>query len=447
MCLSSLLSITTSARKRKWPLAIAVIVAVTGMAYSLLWPPVVRHDVVRYSSHPLFHTALSRYLERIHPVAHYWYWVTPGDIWGTLRASQTIGWGYLGGIYSAHGAFLLPPGMLFILLPIDKAIAVFHLHPSYPLPLFRPSAWVILGPYEMLLSAVALCGIDALSEHIGISSKRRALLCVAEAVALWQVVVIWGHPEDLVALGLGCYAIVAAMDGRPVATGWLMGAALSVQPFTVLILPVVLAINAVKKMPSVLVRALSVPAVLVAVPAISDFHATWRALVVQPTYPRTDHPTPWLFLAPKLGNHAVSGGPTRIFAVIAAIVIGLVLFRMVHRGKKIERILPVACALSFTGWCMFESVMTPYYLWPALAFALLAAACLGRIRLGIVLGVGMFATVFAFHYYGPWLWWGTVTGSLLLACAVGIPYYSNSRSPGIDEAQKTTPELPAVAVS
>lgn len=103
MCLSSLLSITTSARKRKWPLAIAVIVAVTGMAYSLLWPPVVRHDVVRYSSHPLFHTALSRYLERIHPVAHYWYWVTPGDIWGTLRASQTIGWGYLGGhIFSAR---------------------------------------------------------------------------------------------------------------------------------------------------------------------------------------------------------------------------------------------------------------------------------------------------------------------------------------------------------
>lgn len=452
--------------RRKWPIVITMLVTVTGMTYSLFWAPVVRHDVVRYAAHPLFHTALVKHLERIHPIAHNWYWVTPGDIWGTLRTAQTIEWGWLGGIYSAHGGFLLPPGILFVLLPASKLVGLLHLLPSYPAPLPRPSAWLVLGPYEMLLSGVALLGLDALAERLAIPARRRAWMSVAEGMVLWQVVVIWGHPEIAVALGLTCYAIRTALDGRPVATGWLLGAALAMQTFVVLIIPVILAAsisrtslagNAVgntvstdtaanssvpdmlwaytKQAFSILWRAISVPAVLVATPLITQPRATWRALVVQPTYPKVDHPTPWLALAPKLTHTTVSGGVTRLFAIAVACVIGYALFMMARHGADIERLVPVACAMSFFAWCFFESVMTSYYIIPATAFALLAASMLSHFRLVGALAMGMLATVLAFQHTDPWLYWGMVTSSLALACVLGIP--TGSR------LSPTTKRLPA----
>ena len=41
---------------------------------------------------------------------------------------------------------------------------------------------------------------------------------------------IWGHPEDAVAVGFALYALVFALDGRWTGAGWLFGAALATQP-------------------------------------------------------------------------------------------------------------------------------------------------------------------------------------------------------------------------
>ncbi len=56
-------------RLRKWPILVTVVLLVAGMAYSLLWGPVVRHRAT---------------------------WVFPGDIWGAYRSAHFIAWGDVG---------------------------------------------------------------------------------------------------------------------------------------------------------------------------------------------------------------------------------------------------------------------------------------------------------------------------------------------------------------
>ncbi len=406
-----------------------LLIAITGTAFSLFWIPVVRHDmplaVLQQGAHPEFRMA------RVSG----WGWLTPVDIWEYFRATQTVGWGWLGGIYNTapvFGRLELPPGLLLVLLPVAKVAGVLHLSESFPLPLQRPTAWLILGPYEMLLSGVALFGLDALAVRLGLNSRRRHLLTLAEGVAIWQVVVLRGDPEYAIAIGLACYAMRAALDGRRTSSGWLLGAALSMQLFVVLLIPVILAIGmttpsspqAFRQLP-VLARAAAVPTALVATPLIVEPRATWRSLAIQPTYPRAMHPTPWLALAPRLGHQAVSGGPTRLLAIAAACIIGYAVYRHRrrhrHAGNETAWIIPCACALSLFCWCLFEAVMGSYYVWPATAFGLLAAALLGYRRLAACLGAGIFSAVFASHRAGPWLWWTPVIAGLALACVCGIP--------------------------
>ncbi len=432
---------------RKWPIVMTIAVIATGMAFSLLFDPLTNNDVVHFSKRFLLKHPHIAY--RLHHglIPHQWAWVTPGDIWGTLESSRMIGWGSLGSVYTAHGGFLLPPGLLIMLLPVDFAVQIFHLLVNFPFSVPRPTAWLVLGPYEMAMSGFALFGLDALAEHLGIPQRRRAWLCVAEALALWQVVVIWGHPEDVVALGFGAYAIRALLNKRRVAAGWLLGAALATQTFTVLLIPVILAADIsrtslarsaagnssmphtiwayTKQVLPILWRAIAVPAVLVATPLIAQPKATWRALVIQPTYPKADHPTPWLALAPKLAHGAVSGGVPRILTLLAACLIGILAYRMALR-RDIQSTVILACAFSLFSWPFFESVMVSYYLWPALAFALLAAGMSGSWRIAGTLIGGMFSMLYAFFqpigkFSMEWQYWIVVIGSLGIALMFAVP--------------------------
>ena len=73
-------------RRRSWPLAVTVVSLVTGMAYCLLWGPLVRHTQS---------------------------WIVPWDIWGAYRSAHFVGWGDLGNVYSAGtGLVTAVSGML-----------------------------------------------------------------------------------------------------------------------------------------------------------------------------------------------------------------------------------------------------------------------------------------------------------------------------------------------
>lgn len=149
----------------------------------------------------------------------------------------------------------------------------------------HPAVWLLAGPYEIALSAVALFAADAMAERLGAARPKRALLAVAGAVALWSVSVRWGHPEDAVAVGLLLYAIRALADGRAGRSAWLAGAAIAVQPLVLLALPVILTTIEPRRLAGFLARAATPSALQLGAAAWANWNATAGALTRQPNWP------------------------------------------------------------------------------------------------------------------------------------------------------------------
>jgi hypothetical protein len=176
-----------------------------------------------------------------------------------------------------------------------------------------------------------------------------------------------------------------------------------------------------------LVEMLAPSAVLLGVPLLSRFHATWAAVTQQPTFPSVDHPTPWLPLAPVLvaahwvmGNHVhlshglyhsvkvrewvgptVAGGPIRLISLAGGLAIGYVIWR---RRPPIDAIVWwVMLALALRP--LTEAVMTPYYLWPPLALGVVLAARRSTRALAGTTALVVFDTVYPQWHLETWLWW------------------------------------------
>ena len=380
-------------RRHRWPIAVTVVMIGLESAYSLLWDPVVRH----------------------HPG-----WVYPPDIWGAIRSAHFIGWGDLGAVYSAGTELITFPGILIFFAPVAMLTGRFGLTESFPFYPPHPTAWLVFGPYEVLISCSILFACNSLAQRLGVGTTRRAWLCVAQGVALWNVCVIWGHPEDALALALAIYALLFALEGRWTITGWMFGAAVATQPLVLLVLPVLLAMAGKRQAPALLMRS-AIPAIaLLAVPLIAEFHTTVHSLIDQPNYPRVDHVTPWTHLAPRLGgsgkDFAIAAGPGRIVAVALA---GLLGWRA-RRWREPE-VLVLAAAGALALRCLTESVMVAYYAWPVLALGLVVAARRSPARWLAAVAAALAVTVCGDIRFGAWPWWTVVNGGLFLVLLAGMP--------------------------
>ena len=253
--------------RRGWPLVVSVVFILLGFVYTLQWGSVVQHT------------------------PSLWLW--PPDLWGAYLTSSEAVHGHVGSVYQATG-ILEFPGLLVLLAPFGALSSVFHTtfvqvltqsgqrpelavtHVGTGLigrPLFLTSTgtfvanpqWVlVVVPYVLILSCVALFAFDSLAERLQVSRAQRAVLCLTEAALLWNVTVIWGHPEDAIAIALAVYALVFTLDGRLAGAGWLFGAAVAFQPFVLLMLPVLLAVAGRHKMVGFIVRSVLPSAVLLA---------------------------------------------------------------------------------------------------------------------------------------------------------------------------------------
>jgi hypothetical protein len=376
-------------------------------------------------------------------------WALPNDLWGTLVAAQRLAHLDLGGLYTQPTGLISLPGTALILVPVAALIgaAGFSLDiPGVHNP--QPAAWLLAGPYVIVVSAVALFAADAVAERLGVTSRaKRAVLAGAEAVALWSVTVRWGHPEDAVAVGLLMYGMLALSDGRLGRSGWLVGAAVAVQPLVLLAVPVVAAAVRLRRMPGFLARAAAPAAVLLGAAAWANWHATYAAVTSQPNSVVVNHPTPWTPLSPHLGQGMVAGGPGRILAVVAACACALAARRWVAprvespgalrelaRGTRREGargapregtpraplpLLPrglagdaqrlenlvwwAAAALALRS--VFESVMVAYYVWPTLALAMAAASNSWRRLVTASVCATVVTSVSQGYWRSLWTWW------------------------------------------
>ena len=277
-------------RRRAWPLGVAAAFVAVGMTYSFLWLP------LRHGTHA---------------------WTTPPDLWATFRGAQFVEWGGFGAIYSAQTYLVTLPGMAVLLAPLAMIADHFNLSAGFPLPLAHPSAWLLVGPAAMLTVLPLLLSVDQGLDRMGASAWSRRMAVVGSAALAFPMLVMFGHPEDGLALALALFALNAAHDDRLRASGWLMGASLAVQPLSVVLLPLAVGYLGVRRAAPWLVRALLPAAVVVGIVLAADWSDALRVLLHQPNYPTApaNHATPWVHLAPVLTHNSVAAGPGRMIAM------------------------------------------------------------------------------------------------------------------------------------
>jgi hypothetical protein len=370
-------------------------------------------------------------------------WALPDDLWRTLIAAQRLLHGNLNGLYTLPTALVSFPGAAVILVPLAAVIGAAGLSLQMPGPQnAHPAVWLLAGPYEIALAALVLFAADAIAEHLDVSWPKRAVLAAAGAVALWGVTLRFGHPEDAVAVGLFLYGVLALARARARRSGWLIGAAVAVQPLVLLALPLVLAVTERRLRAGFLVRAAAPGALTLGVAAAANWHATVSAVTSQPNSTMINHPTPWTSLAAHLGGGMIAAGPARALAVLAACGCAVAVGRRwvptvpgtavpgtdlpgtdlpgtdlpgtAARGtdlpgtewstETLARLLWwIAAALALRS--VFEPVMVAYYVWPVLAVALIPAARnWPRLAAVAVVAAGeTFAAQLPWH--DPWRWW------------------------------------------
>ena len=349
-------------------------------------------------------------------------WALPHDLWGTLVAARRLAHWDWAGLYTKPTSLVTLPGAAVILVPVAAIIDAAGLSLQIPGPYYpHPAVWLAAGPYEIAISGVALFAADAIAEHLGVTRPKRALLAAVGAVALWSVAVKWGHPEDAVAVGLLLSGMLALSRSRTGRAGWLIGVAVAVQPLVLLALPFAVVVTEPRRLPGFLARAAAPGALLLGAAAAANWHATFRAVTSQPNSPAVNHPTVWTSLAPHLGHGTVAAGPARVVAIGVACGCALIAGRRWRAAlaaggwsPQILQELVWWAAVALALRCLFEPVMVAYYLWPALAVALIAASP-GWSRL-IATSVTAVALTFASQLWwgAPWAWWAPMVAGLAL---------------------------------
>jgi hypothetical protein len=401
-----------------WPVSGMVALLLAGMAYTLFWLVVVHHINA---------------------------WNTPPDLWGTFRDAHYIIWDGEGQVYNANTNFVTFPGIAVLLAPIAEIQQAFHLTESFPVFLYKPNAWFVLGPVDMLCGGILLFPLDAIARRLSLTSGRRALATFFETVLIFPAVVFWGHPEDTLALAFGLYALLKAYDRKWLHSAFFFALAVVFQPLIFLIVPIALAYVPFRKWPAFGVVT-AIPTVLLLIPPlIQEWTPTIYAIIKQPNFPTIDHSTPWLGLAPVLTHsqwvHAytlhystsahkfvwgpvrvfagetVAAGPGRTIALALACLVGVIVAR--RKPPLAEVIWWAAFALALR--CVFESVMDPYYVVPSLVLVVVLAFSVGNVRLMFTLVAAAVCTKTTYWHTGDWRYYLFVSGSLLAALALSWP--------------------------
>lgn len=379
-------------KRRRWTLMVMATFVIVSMAYSLLWNPVVHHSHV---------------------------WVIPGDIWSTFRAAHWVGWGDIGGIYGPDTQLVTFPGIAVLLAPVAMVSSTLGLRESLtPIIFSQPSSWLLLGPAILLLGSTCLMALDAMAEEFGVNGLRRIVLSFMEAVVIFQVVTMWGHPEDLLALTFSLYALLAMFRGRWSLSGWLWGAAIVFQPLVILMFPLAFVRTPKPQRLRLCLYGALPSVVLLSAPLVTQWHRTSAVLFHQANARFLDHATPWIALSPTFSRTSVGAGPGRMIAVLAAVLIGYLAYR---RPPSTVGLLWL-CALALSLRCFFESVMVVFYLGPPLALIVLTAAtCASWKRLAGAWAIAVVATVFAFHRSSEWGYWAPMVAFLAIGLACAWP--------------------------
>jgi hypothetical protein len=174
-----------------------------------------------------------------------------------------------------------------------------------------------------------------------------------------------------------------------------------------------------------LLRACLLPAGLLAVVLAIDARDVMNSVIKEPNFPLIDQPTPWARLSPDLGHHTIGAGPSRVVALVVAVALGGLAWRW--RTDWTRLLWLGACMLATRG--VFEAVMVPYYVAPALLLGLLVAVATlpwWRVLL-VAASSGLVVYQFNSRSGSLWTWWLESAGALVLTMVLASPLAGRSR--------------------
>jgi len=395
--------------------------------------------------------------------SHSWY--TPTDLWRTYRDAQYVSWSGEGVIYNSGTFFESFPGIAVALAPIAWISGVLHLSESFPLAILRPSAWFLLGPANLLLGSFILFPLDALARRLKVNQSRRVVLTWLSAVLLWPVLVVWGHPEDLLAIAFTLYSLLAVEDGKWLRVGFFVGIAIAFQPLALIVLPISMSLIPARKWPPVLFEAALPSGILLVAPLVQQWGPTTTYLLKQPSFLGLDHATPWVSLAPVISpaktvlskvaesvRHAngtltlrevtvrvheietIAAGPERLIVVALSCAAGV---WVGYRRPALNQILWLA-AVVLCLRCLFECVVDSYYLVPGLLLAIVVASTLTRWRFASTVTAAAITTWASYWFASPWHYYLAISTGLIAVLLLSSPF-GNIAVPASPRAHEIRP--------
>jgi hypothetical protein len=325
-------------------------------------------------------------------------WLPMGDAKWTVQSAQRVSWGALGTVYSINPQFLPLPGFLLILSPAVALGDHLGYLNSYPFTLRHPTLWIVVVPMFLVTGSMSILGADYLADTLGVSKVRRRLLAVFIALVVVLPTCIWaGHPEDLLALGLSCLSVALLLRHRHLGAALALMSAIMMQPWALLLIPILVAATPTGQRLRVLIYAAAVPAMTALALLATDFHDAYRSLVIQPMQ-GNGQKLPWWYLAHRMvvtvggitDPVRVGSGP-RFLAVAIAVAVAVAVRHDIRPGT-----IMMAASVALVARAAFETQIWCWYLAPAAVFlAIHIASAAGTSRIRWSLGA-----LSAFAFYG-----------------------------------------------
>jgi hypothetical protein len=366
-----------------------------------------------------------------------WYESSFNDFWrnwaDSIYLTHAGGYAHL---YRLDNTLETAPAIQVVMAPFARLAA--GLHFPDPNPVLYPQAYWVAGPVFLAFMALPICAGDRLLASMRVTETWRRLAVLTTMGVTLPVIALFGHSEDLVALGAMLYGLAAALEGRGRASGWWIGTALAFQPFAVLAVPIALVLLKRRDWVGAVVPMVVVPLAFLVVPLVGDFSLTVHQLVHQGVYDDVGYISPTWGLDPGVGAFV------RALIALAAIPAALVLRRFLPRSPEDAANAVVWTVAVLLALRVFEPELLPYFVAPALALLTLSAARQAPWRLAAACLLAVWLNWWDhFAVDARWSMWLLLVGQLGLLGWLGWPVLQRATTRVVRRTPVTRSAAPA----
>ncbi len=296
-----------------------------------------------------------------------WYESGFNDFWRNWTDGAFVTYsGGLGHLYILDKTLETAPAWQVLIAPVARLGS----HLSYPDPstVLYPRAFWLAGPLFLGAMALPLCAGDHWLDVMGVTGLGRRLVVLGTLAVVLPPIALFGHAEDLLALGAMLYGLAAALAGRPRAAGWWLGFGLAFQFFAFLAVPLACIFLGRRRWWAAIVPMVAVSLGFLAVPLATEPGATVGQLLHQKVFDDLGYISPTWNLDPGVASFI------RVLIAAAAIPAALILVRRLPRADEPRANLIVWVLAALFTLRVAEPELVPYFLAPALALFAISAA-------------------------------------------------------------------------